>query len=208
MAEDDLQLLQNAKHSVITLDRPMTAQLVSSLTELEGIAQVALRHLHLSPNIISPIPETVPQLYHPPPSTSQRWHVPYGAQEDPYVAGPMYSDTTYTMLPFHTPSLASGLQTYSPTSSHFPYPYAEPGSSNIRQTMPPVSELSLPSAQQTTGQYPTTSGLVQSMQAPPPQEYTWGAPSFEAPNPPTSQTSRRGAGHRRRRSRQSGPYDR
>jgi hypothetical protein len=200
----------------------MTAQLVSSLMELEGIATVALRHLHLpSPHANTPPLGTLPPLYHPPPSTSQRWpSSTFGNPDDPYIAGPMSASTTYdptyalSTTSFHTPTLSSPLhQGFNPMAPEFQFQYQEPSLSNVRQTMPSVAQLSgrVPSPVQQTTAYHGITGLGQSMPAPPPADYGWTGPNeWEPPIPPTPHNSatRRGASHKRRQSRQKGPYDR
>jgi hypothetical protein len=201
----------------------MTAQLISSLTELEGIGTVALRHLHLpSPHSNSAALGTLPPLYHPPPAISQRWpSSTFGNPDDPYIAGPMSTSTTYdpayavSTPSFHTPTLSSPLhQAFNPIAPGFPFQYQEPSLSNVRQPMPSVGQLSarVPSpGQQTTAYQGTATGLSQSMPAPPPADYGWTASNeWEPPMAPTPQNSatRRGASHKRRPSRQKGPYDR
>jgi hypothetical protein len=121
-------------------DNYMSQPLVSSLKELEGIANTALRDItgiSVPPSALSRASTShQPQVYQPQPTTSQQWttdHLSFDSPEEQFVAGPIAYDPTYSVSPIqsvhnqYNPSVLVPAMYGGPTSPSFetPYPIAE-----------------------------------------------------------------------------------
>jgi hypothetical protein len=106
----DLELLQNLKRSLEqNYDNYMSQPLVSSINELERIANPALRGItgiSVRPSALSRASTSQqPHVYQPQPTTSQQWdtgHLSYDNPEEQYVAGPIAYDPAYSVSPIQS----------------------------------------------------------------------------------------------------------
>jgi hypothetical protein len=118
----------------------MSQPLVSSINELEGIANTALRDItgiSVPPSALSRASTSQqPQVYQPQPRTSQHWnpgHLSFETTEEQYVAGPIAYDPAYSVSPIQSvhnqydPSVLVPMYG-GPSSPSFETPYPITGS--------------------------------------------------------------------------------